>query len=137
MDQSEERIGRKPREQRVAHGVDGGRARLAGQQRHLAKRLARADLVQRPGAVEDAQSAADHDVGGVARIAAAEQGLAAGERDPFGVRLDLGENRRIGRVEQAGEMLCEPGVPERLLHGGGAAARSEGDAPLEMAKRPV
>ena len=117
--------------------MDGGRARLAGEQRHLAERLAGADLVQRPRAVEDAQAAADHDVGGVARIAATEQDLAAGERDPFGVRLDLGENRRIRRVEQAGEMLCEPGVPERLLHGAGAATRSRGDAPLEMAKHPV
>ena len=102
--------------------MDGGRARLAGQQRHLAERLAGADLVQRARPIEDAQPPADHDVGGVARIAAMEQRLAAGERDPLGVRLDLGEDRRIGGVEQPGEVLGQAGVPERGLHDGAGVA---------------
>jgi len=98
LDQAVERGRRQPREQRVAHGEDGGRARLRRKERHLADDLAGTGLVQRPLAgrvVDDAQASAQHRVGRVAGIAAAEQDLPAAERDPLGVGLQLGED--LGR----------------------------------------
>jgi hypothetical protein len=60
-----------------------------------------------------------------------EQGLAAGEREPLGVRLDLGEDRRIGGVEEPGEVLGQARMPERVVHDGARSlARCSGALPL-------
>jgi hypothetical protein len=105
------------REQRIAHRVHGGRARLGRQHRHFAERLAGADLVQHAldrAVVDRAQAAAQHDVRGVARIAAPEQELAAAQRDPAGFRFELGKRRAIGRPEQPRQVRGELRTPELL-----------------------
>ena len=124
LDQAMERRRRKPREQRIAHREDRGRTPLRREQRHLAEDLAGADLVQRPlagGVVDDPQASAQDGVGRVPRVAAPEEDLAAPERDPLGVRLELGERCGFGGVEERGEVRGELRLPERPPRGRGVA----------------
>src|SRR5262249_9928624 len=112
-DQLREGCGRDAHELRVAHRVDGRRARLAGQECDFPDALSPADLVQAslmvPLARYGAQSAAGDDVGGVSGIAFAEQHLARAEIDPFDllakpqllVRIELAKQHR-----QVARELC-------------------------------
>ena len=122
LHQAVERLGGELGEQRVAHGEDRGGTSLTGEERHLSQGLACSDLAQRALAgrvVDHAQAPADHDVSGIAGIAASKQRLAAGERDPFGVGFDLGQGGGIGGVEEPGQVRRELRAPElavRIAH---------------------
>ena len=115
---------RQPHEHRVADGHDGRRARLAGDEAHLADRVAASHLPHQPlGAVGvahvRAQPAADREVHRVAGLALRQQRLAAGDRDPLEPPPQSVQHRRLDVGQDPGEMLRQQFVRVALAGGGG------------------
>ena len=121
LQELDERAARQAKERRVAHGLDGRRARRARQECELADRRTRAEDAERSllaaGLRDDAETSTDDDVQVVGFVSFAEQPVAGEQPERTGVRGKVGQSLLARACEQRHALKRRPRDVRRAHRG--------------------